>query len=61
MKMPWSSPALIGIFQPNQGQNMTGNFKDNAMETLKVAGSAQCIYYMLDKEDALGSIKPTAV
>ena len=33
------------------------------LETLKVAGSAQCIYYMLDKEDAYIGVqsKPTAV
>ncbi len=53
-----TSPDMI-YFNQIRGQTMTGNFKDNAMETLKVAGSAQCVYYMLDKEDAYIGVNQT--
>ena len=53
-----TSPDMV-FFNQIKGQNMTGNFRDNAMETLKVAGSAQCIYYMLDKEDAYIGVNQT--
>lgn len=53
-----TSPDMI-FFNQIRGNNMTGTFKENELDELKVTGSSQCIYYMQDDEKAYIGVNQT--
>jgi lipopolysaccharide export system protein LptA len=53
-----TSPDLI-YFNQIRGNKIVGKFKDKSLENLKVNKSAQCIYYMLDDENAYIGVNQT--
>ncbi len=53
-----TSPDLL-FFNQIRGNKIVGLFKDSAIEKLKVNGDAQCIYYMLDDDDAYIGVNQT--
>lgn len=53
-----TSPDMT-YFNQIRGNRMTGTFAENQLETLKVTGSAQCVYYMLDDEEAYMGVNQT--
>ncbi|MBK8700255.1 MAG: hypothetical protein IPN29_12290 [Saprospiraceae bacterium] len=53
-----TSPDLQ-FYNQIKGNKVVGSFKDNQLDQLKVTGSAQCLYYMLDDDDGYIGVNQT--